>query len=99
MWQEKDNSLFRKFEFKDFDEAIIFINKVADIARRLNHHPTLTNTYNTVELRLSTHDAGYKVTEKDREFAREVDKLGKAKSEVDTTGVGIQIDKAKLFTD
>ena len=99
MWQEKNDELYQKFEFDDFDEAVIFINKVADIARRLNHHPTITNTYNTVELRLSTHDAGDKVTEKDREFARQVDRLGKAKSEVDTTGVGIQLKKAKLFTD
>lgn len=75
MWQTEDNQLYQKFEFKDFDEATEFMNKVAAIARELNHHPTLKNTYNTVELWLSTHDAGDKVTDKDMTFADRIDAL------------------------
>jgi 4a-hydroxytetrahydrobiopterin dehydratase len=78
MWQEVDNSLYRKFECKDFDEAVAFITDVAQIARRLNHHPKITNVYNVVELWLTSHDAGNTVTDKDREFAKQVDKLARA---------------------
>jgi 4a-hydroxytetrahydrobiopterin dehydratase len=66
---EKDNKLYAKFKFKDFAEAMVFINKVAAIAEKLDHHPTIINTYNTVELYLCTHDAGDVVTAKDWEFA------------------------------
>ena len=75
MWQEVDNSLYRKFELKDFDEAMAFVNDVAQIARELNHHPKITNVYSTVELWLTSHDAGNTVTDKDRAFAERVDEL------------------------
>lgn len=75
MWQTADNKLYKKFTFKDFEEATIFINNVAAIASELNHHPTIKNTYNTVELWLSTHDAGDTVTEKDKTFAKRTDAL------------------------
>ncbi len=71
-FKEIDNKLYAKFKFKDFVEAMAFINKVAEIAETLNHHPTIINTYNTVELYLSTHDAGDVVTEKDWAFAERV---------------------------
>ncbi len=75
MWQTVDNKLYQKFTFKDFPEATDFMNKVAAIANELNHHPTMHNTYNTVELWLSTHDAGDVVTDKDKTFATRVDAL------------------------
>lgn len=75
MWQTVDNKLYQKFEFEDFGQATEFINKVAAIAQQMNHHPTMQNTYNTVELWLSTHDADDTVTEKDQQFADQVDKL------------------------
>lgn len=65
-----DNKLYAKFKFKDFAEAMVFINKIAAIAEKLDHHPTIINTYNTVELYLCTHDAGDVVTEKDWDFAK-----------------------------
>lgn len=73
MWQEENNKLYQKFSFKDFQQATDFINKVAGIANELNHHPTIHNTYNTVELWLSTHDAGDVVTDKDKIFAERID--------------------------
>lgn len=75
MWQTENNKLHQKFTFKDFKEAVAFINQVAGIANELNHHPKIHNTWNTVELWLSTHDAGDVVTEKDQEFASRVDSL------------------------
>ena len=69
MWQEKENKLYRCFQFKDFDAAMLFINAVADVARLQDHHPTIVNTYATVELFLSTHDAGNVITEKDHALA------------------------------
>lgn len=69
---EKDNKLYAKFKFKDFAEAMVFINRVAEIAEKLNHHPTIINTYNIVELYLSTHDAGDVVTEKDFALAEQI---------------------------
>lgn len=75
MWQEENNKLYRAFTFKDFTEAFAFIAKVAQIAEKLNHHPTWANTYNKVEIWLSTHDAGDIVTAKDRELAEEIDKI------------------------
>lgn len=77
MWKEENNKLYQKFSFKDFEEATEFMNKVAEVANDLNHHPTIHNTYGTVELWLTTHSAGDTVTDKDREFAKRIDALGK----------------------
>lgn len=71
-FEEKQNQLYAKIICKNFIEAIELINQIAVIAEQLNHHPTIHNTYNTVELFLSTHDAGDVVTEKDWELAREI---------------------------
>lgn len=75
MWQQTNNSLYRKFEFKDFSEAFAFMTRVALIAEKMNHHPKWTNVWNTVEVWLSTHDAGEVVTDKDRELAEKIDAL------------------------
>ena len=74
-WEEKNNSLYRKFEFKDFSEAFAFMTRVALIAEKMNHHPKWTNVWNTVEVWLSTHDAGDVVTDKDRKLAERIDAL------------------------
>ncbi|WP_300602089.1 4a-hydroxytetrahydrobiopterin dehydratase [Niabella sp.] len=73
MWTENDNKLYRKFSFKDFNEAFGFMTRVALAAEKMDHHPTWTNTYNTVEVWLSTHDAGDVVTEKDHKLAKKID--------------------------
>jgi 4a-hydroxytetrahydrobiopterin dehydratase len=74
-WQETDDSLYRKFEFKDFSEAFAFMTRVALIAEKMDHHPKWTNVWNTVEVWLSTHDAGDIVTDKDRRLAEKIDAL------------------------
>ena len=74
-WTEKDSSLYRKFEFKDFNEAFAFMTRVALIAEKMDHHPKWTNVWNTVEVWLFTHDAGDIVTEKDRKLADKISAL------------------------
>lgn len=75
MWKEANNKLHRKFEFKDFSEAFAFMTRVALAAEKMNHHPEWKNVYNTVEIWLSTHDAGDIVTDKDKKLAEKIDKL------------------------
>ena len=75
MWQETQNSLYRKFIFPDFKEAFAFMTRVAECAEKLNHHPRWTNVYNTVEVWLNTHDAGDTVTEKDHRLATLIDNV------------------------
>jgi 4a-hydroxytetrahydrobiopterin dehydratase len=75
MWQEKNNTLYRKFQFKDFSEAFAFMTRVALAAEKMDHHPNWTNVYNTVEISLSTHSAGDVVTEKDRKLAKLIDAM------------------------
>ena len=74
-WEEKDNSLYRKFQFRDFSEAFAFMTRVAMIAEKMDHHPKWTNVWNTVEVWLSTHDAGDIVTDKDRKLAEKIDAI------------------------
>ena len=75
MWTEKNNTLYRKFEFADFSEAFSFITRVALASEKMDHHPLWTNVYNKVEIWLSTHDAGDVVTDKDRKLAKKIDAL------------------------
>lgn len=75
MWEEKDNQLYKKFVFNNFIDAFSFMTKVAILAEKANHHPTWKNTWNTVEVWLSTHDTGNIVTEKDLQLAKAIDAL------------------------
>ena len=75
MWEEKNNTLYRKFSFKNFSEAFGFMSRVALEAEKMDHHPLWTNVYNQVEIWLSTHDAGNIVTDKDRKLAKKIDSL------------------------
>ena len=75
MWEEKNNTLYRKIQFKTFSEAFAFMTRVALEAEKMDHHPLWTNVYNEVEIWLSTHDAGDIVTDKDRKLAKKIDAL------------------------
>ena len=74
-WKEANDTLSREFKFADFSEAWAFMNRVALLAEKHNHHPVWTNSYNKVSIKLSSHDAGSKVTDKDRNLADAIDKL------------------------
>jgi 4a-hydroxytetrahydrobiopterin dehydratase len=75
MWNEENNQLTATFEFNDFVEAFGFMTKVALVAEKMNHHPEWTNIYNSVVIKLSTHDAGNVVTNLDRELAAKIGKI------------------------
>jgi len=62
----------RKFEFRDFNEAFGFMSRVAMLAEKMDHHPEWMNVYKTVDVRLTTHDAGG-ITEKDVQMAKAMD--------------------------
>ncbi len=70
----KDYSIKRKFRFKDFKEAMVFVNKVADIANHEDHHPDIYIFYNIVDIELYTH-AVKGLSENDFIMAAKIDKL------------------------
>lgn len=75
MWKEENNFLVRDFKFGDFQEAFAFLTRVAFLAEKQGHHPTIENTYNSVILKLNTHDEGNVVTQKDHDLASAIDKI------------------------
>lgn len=76
-WAEVGGEIQRTFEFKDFREAIAFVNQVAEEAERRQHHPDIMIRYNKVTLALTTHDSGG-ITEKDFQMASALgDVIGK----------------------
>ncbi len=74
-WKKENDTLTKTFKFKDFTQAFGFMTKVAMVAEKMNHHPTWTNTWNTVSFKLSTHDAGDIVTDLDRKLAKAIDAM------------------------
>ena len=69
-WTEQHNALHKTFVFSTFLDAMHWMQKASAEVVKLKHHPKWTNMYNTVEVQLSTHDAGNIVTDKDWELAR-----------------------------
>ncbi len=57
-WAHRDSVIEREFRFKGFDEAMEFVNEVAEVASSEDHHPDISVSYNKVDLRLSTHKIG-----------------------------------------
>lgn len=75
MWREEANQLVREFTFADFSEAFAFMTRVAMAAEKMDHHPWWSNVYNQVMIRLTTHDAGNTITDRDRKLAQLIDGL------------------------
>ena len=73
-WQYNSEGIEKKFQFKNFTEALGFLLKVGVVSEKMNHHPELFNVYNKVNIRLTTHDASG-VTDKDIKLASEIDIL------------------------
>lgn len=73
-WKHSAGAIQKEFKFADFSAAFAFMVRVALAAEKRNHHPDWSNSYNRVEVRLSTHDAGG-VTALDIELAAEMDRL------------------------
>ena len=69
MWTEKDNALHASFKFENFTQAFAFMTEVAFACEKMNHHPNWSNVWNTVDIMLTTHDAGNTVTDKDKKLS------------------------------
>lgn len=75
-WSETSgrDAIIRKFVFADFNEAFGFMTRAALVAEKLDHHPEWFNVYKTVDVTLSTHDAGG-LTDRDIKLAEAMDKI------------------------
>jgi 4a-hydroxytetrahydrobiopterin dehydratase len=72
-WTLKEGKLMREWNFKDFVEAMAFVNQVADLAEAAGHHPDIDVRYNQVVLGLVSHDAGG-ITQRDAAMASRLSK-------------------------
>jgi 4a-hydroxytetrahydrobiopterin dehydratase len=73
-WSREEKAITRTWKFKDFPEALRFINKVGELAESMDHHPDIYNSWATVRLTLTTHDKGG-LTNLDFELAKKIDRL------------------------
>jgi 4a-hydroxytetrahydrobiopterin dehydratase len=74
-WEFLENQIGKEFQFKDFAEAINFVNKVGAVAEEMNHHPDIfLHSWNKVNITVSTHDKGG-VTGNDFQLAKKVNDL------------------------
>lgn len=73
-WSRDGNAITRTWKFKDFPEALAFINRVGELAESMNHHPDIHNSWATVQLSLTTHDRGG-LTNLDFDLAKKIDGL------------------------
>jgi 4a-hydroxytetrahydrobiopterin dehydratase len=76
-WKCRSSTLVRTFEFEDFATAMRFVNRVARLAEKANHHPDIDIRWNEVKLALTTHDEGG-LTAKDFAVARQCDRAAEA---------------------
>jgi 4a-hydroxytetrahydrobiopterin dehydratase len=72
-WKEENDALTKTFVFADFAAALTWMVKAGFVIDRVDHHPEWTNVYNKVHVKLTTHDSGNKVTDKDRKLAALLD--------------------------
>jgi 4a-hydroxytetrahydrobiopterin dehydratase len=75
-WVKSGDEIKKKFEFKDFIQAMGFVNSIAMLAERANHHPDIDIRWNKVQLVLSTHSEGG-ITQKDIALAKEIESIQK----------------------
>lgn len=74
-WHFENDQIGKSFKFNNFKKALGFIVQVGFEAESQAHHPEITNVYNQVSVKLNTHDAGGKVTQKDLDLAAAIDKI------------------------
>lgn len=101
MWQETKHGLYKQFNFDNFKQAWAFMTKVAEVAEEHQHHPRWENEWSVVQIWLITHDAGSKITDKDRLMAEAIDAIaeGHPAPAVADNGQYPQLDELKIFAD
>jgi len=74
-WVQEENQIVRLFQFKDFTEALSFVNKVGAEAEKMDHHPDIfIHSWNKVKITISTHSEGG-ITKKDFQLAEKIEGL------------------------
>ncbi|MGI0033502.1 MAG: 4a-hydroxytetrahydrobiopterin dehydratase [Nitrososphaeraceae archaeon] len=73
-WGFKDGKLVKTFKFSSFMDAIYFVNDVAKVAERLDHHPIITINWKTVKLSLKSFDVDA-ITRRDITLAKEINEI------------------------
>ena len=73
-WTRRGNAIAKTFEFPAFPAAIAFVNRIAEVAERMDHHPDVDIRFTKVTCSLSTHSAGG-ITLKDFKLAESIDEL------------------------
>lgn len=73
-WEVKDNILYRKYQFANFDKAFAFMSRCVPLIDELDHHPDWCNSYNKVSIRLTTHETGG-LTQMDFKLASKMEEL------------------------
>lgn len=76
-WKTENEEMTAEFTFTDFSGAFSFMTRVAMEAEKQNHHPTWTNKWNKVNIILTTHDRGNKLTKKDEKLAKAISNIYK----------------------
>jgi len=71
-WKRKSNRIMKDFELGSFRDSIVFVNRIATLADTADHHPDIDIRYDSVQITLSTHDAGG-ITQKDLKLAEQID--------------------------
>jgi 4a-hydroxytetrahydrobiopterin dehydratase len=73
-WTQQDNAVVADFTFRDFSDALIFVNSVAQAAEQANHHPDIDIRYNKVHMLLTSHDSGG-ITRRDTRMAQQINEI------------------------
>lgn len=74
-WQYENNTIFKEFVMKDFNDVLYFVNKISRSAEAMNHHPDIfMHSWNKVKISISTHDEGG-ITMKDFNLANKIEEL------------------------
>ncbi len=73
-WEKVENKISKNFKFKDFIEAFSFVTRIAIISEKMNHHPDITISFNSVHIDLTTHDING-ISKNDIILARKIEEL------------------------
>ena len=75
-WRKEDNYLVREFVFENFIQAVDFVNKIVPLAEEQGHHPDIEIfSFKKVKVKLTTHDEGYEITQKDIALAEQINNI------------------------
>ena len=84
-WSRDEKAIVADFTFRDFNDALIFVNSVAQAAEQMNHHPDIDIRYNKVLMLLTSHDSGG-VTRRDTRMAKQISDIFAQSQQADKDG-------------